>query len=415
MESKKIADIALVLAVLLFIAATLILIFDTDLTFFKIVQLISATAIIGGVADWYGVVSIYGKPLGIKLKTEIIISKKRELAEGISRFICFDVLSKENIIAKIEKIDLMEKIIKLLKMRDKKREDSFNWFLEFFSEIIWETINKVEKDEMVKNIDSTLDIVVKKISVTREFGNFLKSFKNKNYYIDVINILIPEIRKLLNNSGLRAIIEETLNSAVDKYCRDNILRDIFSSNIKKPLIDETLKGVLKIVENAENDQNHIIKIKAREWLDKIIVILEKEENIKKYDENIYTLVKNEKGAEKIYEELNKIKSNLSKEELKEYIADIIENIVESLEQNKRLKAVFNKIIVSAGINRIEEYHWQLNEMIEKNLISMNNGELIEFLREGTEKELQMIRVNGMIFGILFGVALVFAKFILKIA
>lgn len=413
MKSKKIADIALLSALILFSAATAVLIIDSNSVIFKIVQLISATAIIGGIADWYGVVSIYGKPLGIKMKTEIIISKKKELAEGISRFICFDVLSKENIIAKIEKIDLMEKLIKLLKIRDKKSEAPFNWFSEFFVEIIWESINKLEKEEIVKNIDITLDIVVKKISITRELGNFLKTFKEKKYYRELINIAVPELRKILNNEGLKEIVEDTLSSAVKRYSSDNILREIFASNIKRPLIEKTIEGVSEILQNAENDDNHIIKVKAEELLDKLIVMLENEENIKKYDEKIYLLLKNENSAERIYEELDKIKRNLSKEELKEHISEIIENIVESVENNRRLKALFNKIIIDFGISRIEEHHWQLKEMIENNLISMNNSELIEFLREGTEKELQMIRLNGMVFGILFGAAVIAVRFIFK--
>lgn len=413
MKSKKIADIALLSALILFSAATAVLIVDGNSVIFKIVQLISATAIIGGVADWYGVVSIYGKPLGIKMKTEIIISKKRDLAEGISRFICFDVLSKENIIAKIEKIDLMEKLIKLLKTRDKKGEDPFNWFSEFFVEIIWESINKLEKDEIVKNIDTTLDIVVKKISITREFGNFLKTFKEKKYYRELINIAVPELRKILNNEGLKEIVEETLSSAVTRYSSDNILREIFASNIKRTLIEKTLEGVSELLQNAENDDNHIIKVKAEELLDRLIAMLENEENIKKYDEKIYMLLKNENSAERVYEELDKIKRNLSKAELKENISEIIENIVESVENNRRLKALFNKIIIDFGISRIEEHHWQLKEMIENNLISMNNSELIEFLREGTEKELQMIRLNGMVFGILFGAAVIAVRFIFK--
>jgi uncharacterized membrane-anchored protein YjiN (DUF445 family) len=45
---------------------------------------------------------------------------------------------------------------------------------------------------------------------------------------------------------------------------------------------------------------------------------------------------------------------------------------------------------------------------------MNNKELISFIRESTEKELQMIRLNGMLFGILCGIVIVSIRVILNI-
>ena len=59
MQTKSMADRALFFAVLIFIIVTGLLMsknLSSLAIVFKIIQLISAAAIIGGVADWYGVV-----------------------------------------------------------------------------------------------------------------------------------------------------------------------------------------------------------------------------------------------------------------------------------------------------------------------------------------------------------------------
>ena len=416
MKSKKMADIALLSAIILFIIATAVLMFISDSALkvlVKIIQLISSTAIIGGVADWYGVVSIYGKPLGIKWKTQIIISKRKELAEGISRFICDDVLSKENIIAKIETINLVGKIMNMLKVKDKKKEDPFNWLSEFLVEIIWESSKNIDKKEVLKDIDSTLVLVVKKISITTEIRNFLKILIEKKYHIALVNGAAPEIHKILLNKGLKEIIGKMLGRAIDNYCKDNVLREQFAAKMKEILIKKTMDTVSDILKKVESDDDNILKIKARELIEKFIAILEDQEVVKKYDEIIYNLIKDENTVENIYRKINKIKESRTKEELKNYVADIMESIINEVD-NKRVGNIINKVVVEYVVKLVEEYHEQLGDMIENNLLAMNNRELVEFIREGTERELQMIRLNGMLFGILFGIVIIGVKLFFNI-
>ena len=45
---------------------------------------------------------------------------------------------------------------------------------------------------------------------------------------------------------------------------------------------------------------------------------------------------------------------------------------------------------------------------------MRDEELVIFLRESTENELQNIRLNGMLFGILFGVVIVGVRLALNL-
>ena len=125
------------------------------------------------------------------------------------------------------------------------------------------------------------------------------------------------------------------------------------------------------------------------------------------------MIKNENTVENIYRKINKIKESRTKEELKNYVADIMESVINEVD-NRRVGNIINKVVVEYVVKLVEEYHEQLGDMIENNLLAMNNRELVEFIREGTERELQMIRLNGMLFGILFGIDIIGVKLFFNI-
>ena len=218
MQTKSMADRALFFAVLIFIIVTGLLMsknLSSLAIVFKIIQLISAAAIIGGVADWYGVVSIYGKPLGINWKTEIVISKKKELVTGISDFICDDILSKSNIVSKFENMNFADRIANIFSIRDTNNEDIFNYFSDFIVEVLWVSSDKIDRSEFLKNIDALLSILTKSTSPTLEITKFVKSLIDDNHHIELIDAMIPEIRKMIQRDNFKGFINSIVSNAAD--------------------------------------------------------------------------------------------------------------------------------------------------------------------------------------------------------
>ncbi|PKM88135.1 MAG: hypothetical protein CVU87_08110 [Firmicutes bacterium HGW-Firmicutes-12] len=106
-KNTRLADNILFSCVGGFIIMTAVVIFLGYSQWISFLQLLFASAMIGGIADWYGVTSIYGRPLGINWRTEIIIKQRAELTSGIKEFICEEILSKENICEKLPTLDIV--------------------------------------------------------------------------------------------------------------------------------------------------------------------------------------------------------------------------------------------------------------------------------------------------------------------
>ena len=417
MQTKSMADRALFFAVLIFIIVTGLLMsknLSSLAIVFKIIQLISAAAIIGGVADWYGVVSIYGKPLGINWKTEIVISKKKELVTGISDFICDDILSKSNIVSKFENMNFANRIANIFSIRDVNNEDIFNYFSDFIVEVLWVSSDKIDRSEILKNIDVLLSILTKSTSPTLETTKFVKFLIDDDHHIELIDAMIPEIRKMIQRDNFKGFINSIVSNAADAYCEDNSLRTTFSSRIEESFNFEVMKIISKTLDDIENNDEHVVKVESKRIINNYIEQLENETNSKKYDDKIYNSIKEMNLSEHIYNEVNKIKYSFGKEKFKKSVSEIIEKLVSASTENPENQDKINNYIIEIVSKLLEKHHQQLKNTIENNLFSMKDEELVMFLRESTENELQNIRLNGMLFGVLFGIIIVGVRLALNL-
>lgn len=417
MQTKSMADRALFFAVLIFIIVTGLLMsknLSSLAIVFKIIQLISAAAIIGGVADWYGVVSIYGKPLGINWKTEIVISKKKELVTGISDFICDDILSKSNIVSKFENMNFANRIANIFSIRDVNNEDIFNYFSDFIVEVLWVSSDKIDRSEFLKNIDALLSILTKSTSPTLETTKFVKFLIDDDHHIELIDAMIPEIRKMIQRDNFKGFINSIVSNAADAYCEDNSLRTTFSSRIEESFNFEVMKIISKTLDDIENNDEHVVKVESKRIINNYIEQLENETNSKKYDDKIYNSIKEMNLSEYIYNEVNKIKYSFGKEKFKKSVSEIIEKLVSASTENPENQDKINNYIIEIVSKLLEKHHQQLKNTIENNLFSMKDEELVMFLRESTENELQNIRLNGMLFGVLFGIIIVGVRLALNL-
>jgi uncharacterized membrane-anchored protein YjiN (DUF445 family) len=411
------ADRALFFAVLIFIIVTGLLMsknLSSLAIVFKIIQLISAAAIIGGVADWYGVVSIYGKPLGINWKTEIVISKKKELVTGISDFICDDILSKSNIVSKFENMNFANRIANIFSIRDVNNEDIFNYFSDFIVEVLWVSSDKIDRSEFLKNIDALLSILTKSTSPTLETTKFVKFLIDDDHHIELIDAMIPEIRKMIQRDNFKGFINSIVSDAADAYCEDNSLRTTFSSRIEESFNFEVMKIISKTLDDIENNNEHVVKVESKRIINNYIEQLENETNSKKYDDKIYNSIKEMNLSEHIYNEVNKIKYSFGKEKFKKSVSEIIEKLVSASTESPENQDKINNYIIEIVSKLLEKHHQQLKNTIENNLFSMRDEELVIFLRESTENELQNIRLNGMLFGVLFGIIIVGVRLALNL-
>jgi uncharacterized membrane-anchored protein YjiN (DUF445 family) len=102
-RTKTIATAALILCVAVFAAAKL---FEERWPWLAIVAAFAEAAAIGGIADWYAVVALFRRPLGLPIPhTAIIPSNQTRIADNLGRFIEANFLAPGPVREKLQQVD----------------------------------------------------------------------------------------------------------------------------------------------------------------------------------------------------------------------------------------------------------------------------------------------------------------------
>ena len=102
-RTKLLATLALCACVALFFAARLL---QSRWPWLGVVAAFAEAATIGGLADWYAVVALFRRPLGLPIPhTAIIPENQTRIADNLGRFIEANFLAPAPVRAKLEEVD----------------------------------------------------------------------------------------------------------------------------------------------------------------------------------------------------------------------------------------------------------------------------------------------------------------------
>lgn len=89
-----------------------------------------------------------------------------------------------------------------------------------------------------------------------------------------------------------------------------------------------------------------------------------------------------------------------------------EELLKIQEDPEKTKTIENKVVAFLS-QRIDENHEKIGDLLEENIGKMSDGELVSFIKDNTG-DLQMIRLNGMAFGVLVSIAVFIVKAVLGV-
>ncbi len=416
MKSKSVADAAIVFCCGGFLLSSLGSIWLTGSLVITCFQLIFAAALIGGIADWYGVTSIFGKPLHIPWRTEIVIREKKDLINGIERFVCQDVLSKGNIIASLQDFDLIGRILAMLKHRSPSGEMPLVWVIDFVSTIAWRVLDSVDRAEAGTYAANLLKSILSDNKPSKEILRVVKLTLTDQVILSFLNAAAPELKRLSGNERLDDMIRATAKETVRIYSESGKLRGKLAEkqDFETLLYDAASKKLAELLDEVADTPDHEMK---RRVADRILAFIstfevsaELQQNV---DEEIFSWLDQGAAAKLIANELERLKTIgfIDEAGLKRIIASAIEGLlIPHIEKDPEIRTWTINWLSSL----VETHHPTVGSFLKSNLYAMDNEELIAFIKGSTEKDLQMIRLNGMAWGVVVCTVLLVIRFQLGI-
>ena len=357
-------------------------------------------ATIGGLADWFAVKAIFGRPLGIAHRTDILRRNRARIMESLVRFSADDLLSKQNIMDVVEREQIGALLVEYLQHRGGGER-----LIEASIDILRHVASDVDSRSIAKELTPYVIQALHELPLEDSFAELLNVLTEEPHADRIFNMLVRMGSQLIRTQVFQDMLRENIASIRMEYEGDGMIRAFVLSFFDDAMIAEWLTGRLEeILTSAmrSDDRRH------KEGVQLLI-----------------SFVEGLRTNSKLYEELHRYKLHVIEHlEIENLLAEFIERRMKGhhafwipyLKEllNEKIDAFVHsdswrnradRWMKELAAGEIEKHHEMIADFVREYLNQKTDDELIAFVESKVRTDLQMIRVNGAIVGAFVGMGL----------
>ena len=411
-RSKRFATIALVIAVLAWLALMLTAKLLPEYTWLIHILMLSAEAgVVGGLADWYAITVLFRNPFGkmpipkfLRDHTEIIPRNKDRIAESMGRFVQENFLSPQVVQKSLHSTDLSLSVGKWLANPQNNAQ---------VTQVIQQTVPKIF--EFVGQ---------------EQIGRFIQSNSVQWVRNTQVNHLASEmLRAVLENDFHQDVLQRGLDLAHDWMLKHpersrELTRQLFkelgvwklakgASWIGIDVQQRTIDSLLQRVESMLADPEHPWRQKIEEAGQQLMLQLADNNSSAslRLNDTKNALLDSPQvlnfisGAVVIL--CNAIKEDLQKPDsgIAQNLRVAIQQVGENIIANTAVRQLLNEKMSTIAVNLSDQYSEKVIRFISERIHEWDSREMIGKIENEVGGDLHMIRVNGVVVGAFIGLGL----------
>jgi uncharacterized membrane-anchored protein YjiN (DUF445 family) len=367
-------------------------------------------ATIGGLADWYAVVALFRRPLGLPIPhTAIIPNNRQRIADKLGEFIEQNFLDAALIEAKLNETDFASSFAEWLD--DRKRSSDLARFL---LKLMPEAMAAAETSGLKRFVARRAQAELQAIDFTPLAAGALRAFVSDRGHQRLLDDVMTAVHEALNRPETMAAIRDKIRAELptllkfyraDAYLMKKVAASATSffedvrADPEHPLRAEIDRLALTLIERVETDPAFAAKIAAIER--ELMARPEVGELAEKFWLSVRAFF--ERGAAG------------EAPALQHHLAGLLRATGVQLAADPQMRAEINRGCVMAASRFIAEHKSGVSTFIADQVKSWDMGQLINVIEINVGKDLQYIRFNGALIGGLAGLLLHAAEVLLRIS
>ena len=376
---------------------------------FGFVAAFAEAATIGGLADWYAVVALFRRPLGLPIPhTAIIQSNQHRIADKLGEFIEVHFLEAGPVEAKLRQIDFGAFIADWL--RDRKRsEDLARFALRLLPEAVAATENSGLMTFVSRRITSQLMSIDLAPLAAGTLRAFVKEGRHQGLLDDILRAVHASLTQAETMAMIREKIRDELPTLLKLYRADKFLVnkmvasataffDEVRNDPRHPFRDEFDRMVLSFVDKLGSDPAYASRI------DGLKRDLLARPELGDLARNIWS------NARSFFERSASGESQI----LQQHLVRMFVAAGEALAADPEMRTEINQGLVAVLRSVVAEQKSGVSTFISDQVKSWDMGQLIALIEINIGRDLQYIRFNGSLIGGLAGLALYTLEYLLRL-
>ena len=356
-------------------------------------------ATIGGLADWFAVKAIFGRPLGISHRTDILRRNRARIMESLVLFSSDDLLSKKNIMDVIEREQIGALVVEYLQHRGGRER-----LIDAAVDILRHVASDVDSRHISKELTPYVIQALHALPLEESFVELLNVLTEEPHADRIFNMLIRMGLQLVRTQIFQDMLRENIASIRTEYEGDGMIRAFVLSFFDDEMIAAWLTERLEILRSVTDgdDRQHRDGVQA---LVSFITSLRTDPNLHealyRYKMHVIEHIEIERILADFIEHRMKGNHPFWIPYVRELLNEKIDLFVHSESWQNRVDRWIKELI--AG--EVDKHHGMIADFIRDYLNQKTDDELILFIEGKVRTDLQMIRVNGAIVGAFVGMAL----------
>jgi uncharacterized membrane-anchored protein YjiN (DUF445 family) len=376
---------------------------------FGFVAAFAEAATIGGLADWYAVVALFRRPLGLPIPhTAIIQSNQHRIADKLGEFIEVHFLEAAPVEAKLREVDFASFIADWL--GDRKRSEDLARFL---LRLLPEAISASETSGLKTFITRRVTTQLQSIDLAPLAAGTLRAFIEQGRHQGLLDDLLRGVHGALTQAdtmaAIRAKIRDELPTLLKLYRADAFLvKKIVASGTAffdevrndpaHPFRGEFDRMMLSFVDKLSTDPAYAARIGGLKR--DLLARPELGELAKTVWSNVQSFIaRNAAGESHV---------------LQQHLGNVFVEAGAALKGDAEMRAEINQGLVAVLRSFIAEQKSGVSSFISDQVKAWDMGQLISLIEINIGKDLQYIRFNGSLIGGLAGLALYTLELLLRL-
>jgi uncharacterized membrane-anchored protein YjiN (DUF445 family) len=402
---KALATLVLVGTLALFVVAKLLLPMHPA---FGFVAAFAEAATIGGLADWYAVVALFKRPLGLPIPhTAIIQANQHRIADKLGEFIEVHFLEPAPVEAKLREVDFGSFIADWL--RDPKRSGDL---ARFALRLLPEAMTATDNSGLIAFINRRLTAQFQAIDLAPLVAGTLRAFVGEGRHQALFDDILGTVHESLTEPATMAMIRDKV--------REELPTLLKFYRAEKFLVNKIVASVSAFVEEIRTDPKHPFR---GEFDRMVLSFVDRLGTDKSYAAWIGGLKRDLLARPELAQLMRTIWANTrnfiersasgESQLLQQHLTGMLVKAGEALAADPELRAEINQGLVTVLRSFIAEQKSGVSSFISDQVKAWDMGQLISLIEINVGRDLQYIRFNGSLIGGLAGLALYTCEFLLR--
>ena len=403
---KWLATLVLAATFALFIAAKALLPVHPV---FGFIAAFAEAATIGGLADWYAVVALFRRPLGLPIPhTAIIQSNQRRIADTLGEFIEAHFLEAAPVEAKLREIDFGSFIADWL--RDRKRSEDL---ARFALRLLPEAVSATENSGLMTFVSRRITSQLMSIDLAPLAAGTLRAFVGEGRHQGLLDDILRAVHQTLTQAETMAVIRDKIRAELPTLLK------LYRAD--KFLVKRIVASATAFFEEVRNDPEHPFR---GEFDRMLLSFVDRLGSDPSYASRIDGLKRDLLARPELGDLARNIWSNArsffersasgESQVLQQHLARMFVAAGEALAGDAELRGEINQGLVAVLRTVIAEQKSGVSTFISDQVKSWDMGQLISLIEINIGKDLQYIRFNGSLIGGLAGLALYTLEYLLRL-